>query len=275
VAAFPASTGSEALPDASPEEILQPAAVPFGVGEYLEFSVSYNIIRAGTATLSVEGVEEIDGHECYKIVSTAQSNGFVSTFFEVRDHVQSLMDVRGLFTRKFEKHLREGKYSKDEMVSIDNCAGLAYYDDGDTVEVRRSSQDALSALYFVRTLDLDVGKMVVFPSHSGKKNYPMRVRVLGKEKIKTPAGKFSCIVVEPRLKSEGIFKHKGRLTVWLSDDDKRIPVRMKSQVTIGAITATLVKWKAGHPYVSPAAAGAGPHGAGKTRETSDQILGVW
>jgi hypothetical protein len=254
--------GSEAPDDSCAPAVREPAPVPFGVGEYLEFSVSYNIIRAGTATLSVEGIEEIAGHRCYKLVSTARSNGFVSTFFEVRDRVESLMDVHGLFSRKFEKHLKEGGYTKDEAVWIDHCAGLAYYGDGDTVGVRRSSQDALSALYFVRTLDLQVGNMVVFPSHSGKKNYPMRVRVLGKEKIKTPVGHFNCIVVEPRLKSEGIFKHKGRLIVWLSDDERRIPVRMKSQVTIGSITASLVDWKAGSPLASGASAATQSEGAG-------------
>jgi len=252
----------EASADSCAPEVREPAVVPFGVGEYLEFSVSYNIIRAGTATLSVEGIEEVAGHRCYKLVSTARSNSFVSTFFEVRDRVESLMDVHGLFSRKFEKHLKEGGYTKDEAVWIDHCAGLAYYDDGDTVGVRRSSQDALSALYFVRTLDLEVGNMVVFPSHSGKKNYPMRVRILGKEKIKTPVGHFDCIVVEPRLKSEGIFKHKGRLIVWLSDDERRIPVRMKSQVTIGSITASLVDWRAGSQPGSGASAEAQSEGAG-------------
>lgn len=269
VGAFPSSSEGEAVLDATPAEVPEPAAVPFGVGEYLEFSVSYNIIRAGTATLSVDGIEEIDGHACYKIVSTARSNGFVSTFFEVRDNVQSLMDVRGLFTRKFERHLREGKYVKDEVVLIDYGAGLAYYDDGDTVEVRSSSQDALSSLYFVRTLKLDVGEMVAFPNHTGKKNYPMRVRVLGRERIKTPAGRFDCLVVEPRLKSAGIFKHKGKLTVWLSDDAKRIPVQMKSQVTIGSITATLVKWKAGRPPASLPVAGEGAHGKSRSADKSE------
>ena len=262
VEAYEGPTVSEAEADSCAPVVREPAAVPFGVGEYLEFSVSYNIIRAGTATLSVEGVEEVAGHRCYRIASTARSNSFVSTFFEVRDRVESLMDVHGLFSRKFEKHLKEGNYTKDELVWIDHCAGLAYYDDGDTVEVRRSSQDALSALYYVRTLNLEVGEMVVFPSHSGKKNYPMRVRVLGKERIKTPVGRFNCIVVEPRLKSEGIFKHKGRLIVWLSDDERRIPVRMKSQVTIGSITASLVEWKAGRPIASRAAPGTEPRGAG-------------
>lgn len=232
---------------------------PFGVGEFLEFSVNYNVIRAGEATLSVEGIEEFDGHDCYKIVSTAATNSIVSTFFKVRDRVESLMDVCSLYSRKFEKHLSEGNYTKDEIVRMDHETGLAYYADGDTVEILRSTQDALSSLYFVRTLDLKIGTLVAFPNHSGKKNYPLRVRVLGRERIKTPAGRFNCIVVEPRLKSEGIFKHKGRLTVWLSDDEMRLPVKMKSQIAIGAITAELVGWKEGVRLgAARAAGGTGP-----------------
>jgi hypothetical protein len=247
VAAFQVPSEDDAAPDAALVETVEPSVVPFGVGEYLEFSVSYNVIQAGTATLSVDAIEEIGGHECYRLVSTTRSNGFVSTFFEVKDDVQSFMDVHGLFSRKFERHLREGDYVKDEVVYIEEEAGMAYYDDGDTVDVQPSSQDALSALYFVRTLDLKVGTTVAFPNHTGKKNYPMRVLVLGKEKIKTPAGRFTCIVVEPRLKAAGIFKHKGKLTVWISDDERRIPVMMKSKVTIGAITATLTRWRPGRP----------------------------
>ncbi len=250
-----AAAGGEDTTDESPWAA--PGAVPFGVGEHLEFSVNYNVLRAGTATLSVESVEDYDGHDCYKLVSTASSNSVVSTFFEVRDRVESLMDVKGLFSRRFEKHLKEGGYVKDEEIHFDYAARLAYYTDGDTVEILQSTQDALSALYFARTLDLEVGKLVAFPEHAGKKNYPLRVRVLGKERIRTPAGKFNCIVVEPRMKSEGIFKHKGRLTVWLTDDDRRMPVQMKSQIVIGAITAELVRWRPGRRLeTSPAADGA-------------------
>lgn len=239
----------------------QLASVPFGVGEYLEFAVNYNVINAGTATMSVVGVERIDGHFCYKIVTTARSNSVISTFFEVRDRVESFMDVGGLFSRRFEKHLKEGKYLKDELVQIDQCKRLAFYADGDTAEIIPKTQDALSSLYYVRTLELEVGKLVSFPNHSGKKNYPMRVRILGREKIKTRAGKFNCIVVEPRMKSEGIFKHKGRLTVWLTDDDRRMPVKMKSSVTIGSITAELVKWRSGRPLTELPGVGDEPAGS--------------
>lgn len=251
--AFPVLTASEEGGDPADPATQQPAHVPFGVGEYLEYSVNYNVLRAGTATMSVEEIVQVDGHACYKIVSTARSNSVISTFFEVRDRVESLMDMRGLFSRRFEKHLHEGKYIKDEVVRIDQAAGLAYYADGDTVEILPSTQDALSSLYFVRTLDLEIGRLVAFPNHSGKKNYPLRVRVMGKEKIKTRAGRFSCIVVEPRLKGEGIFKHKGRLTVWLTDDERRLPVKMKSQIKIGAITAELVRWKRGGAHAAVSA----------------------
>lgn len=238
--------------------MVAPSRVPFGVGEYLEFSVNYNVLRAGTATMSVVGIEQIDGHDCYKIVTTARSSSIVSTFFEVRDRVESFMDVTGLYSRKFEKHLHEGDYVKDELVDIDQCARLAFYADGDTVETVAETQDALSSLYFVRTLELEVGSLVAFPSHSGKKNYPMRVRVLGREKVKTRAGRFNCLVVEPRMKAEGIFKHKGRLTIWLTDDEMRIPVKMKSSVTIGSITAELVSWKRGGALVEVPDSGQAP-----------------
>ncbi len=266
-AAFPISSAEEEDEGTAGAASPGPAPVPFGVGEHLEFSVNYNVLNAGTATLSVAAVEQIDGHDCYRLVSTARSNSIVSTFFKVRDRVESFMDVGGLFSRKFEKHLREGSYEKDEIVHMDHCAGLAYYADGDTAEIMRWTQDALSSLYYVRTLDLEVGGLVAFPNHSGKKNYPLRVRVLGRERLKTRAGRFDCLVVEPRLKSEGIFKHEGRLTVWLTDDEMRMPVRMKTQIKIGSITADLTGWTRGERLDVARAAGrtapcGGPAGAG-------------
>lgn len=216
----------------------------FGVGERLEFSISYGPIVAGNAVMEIKEITRYNNHKCFRLVSTAKSNKFFSLFFKVDDRVESLMDVYGLFSLHFEKHLREGKYRTDRYVDFDQKQHLAFAD-GDTIPVQEYVQDALSSLYYVRTLNLQVGNSVFVENHSDKKNYSLEVRVLKREKVRVPAGEFDCLVIEPMLRASGIFKHKGKLTVWLTDDQFKIPVLMKSKVAVGSIASKLKKYTLG------------------------------
>jgi hypothetical protein len=216
----------------------------FGVGERLEFSISYGPISAGSATMEVKDITRYNNHKCFRLVSTARSNKFFSFFFKVDDKVESLMDVYGLYSLHFEKHLREGKYRADKYIDFDQKNHLAFAD-GDTIPIKEYVQDALSSLYYVRTLSLEVGNSVFMEHHSDRKNYSLEVKVLRREKVKVPAGEFDCLVVEPMLQASGIFKHAGRLTVWLTNDKFKIPVLMKSKVAVGSIASKLEKYTMG------------------------------
>jgi hypothetical protein len=216
----------------------------FGVGERLEFSISYGPIVAGTAVMEVKEITRYNDHKCFRLVSTAKSNKLFSVFFKVDDRVESLMDVYGLFSLRFEKHLREGKYRADKYVDFDHSQHLAFAD-GDTIPVKEYVQDALSSLYYVRTFNLHPGNSIFVENHSDKKNYSLEVKVLRREKVRVPAGEFDCLVVEPMLRASGIFKHKGKLTVWLTDDRFRIPVLMKSKVAVGSIASKLKNYTLG------------------------------
>jgi hypothetical protein len=90
-----------------------------------------------------------------------------------------------------------------------------------------------------------VGGSVVFDYHASRKSQPLEVRVLGRQRVDTPAGRFDCIAVEPILKAGGIFANKGRLVIWLTDDARRMPVMMKSKVTVGSISVMLLEVKPG------------------------------
>ena len=218
----------------------------FGVGERLEFSVGYGVIKAGTAVMEIPEIVKLDGRKCYHIVSTAKSNKFFSVFFKVDDKVESFMDVHGLFSLRYDKHLREGKFKADISMIFDQENHLAIYNSGkDTFEVAEYAQDVLSAFYFVRTQELTVGKSIFVDNHTDKKNYPLEVKVLRKERVKVDAGEFDCVVVEPLLKTPGIFKQKGSLTIWLTDDETKMPVLMKSKVIIGSISTELISYKLG------------------------------
>ncbi len=218
----------------------------FGVGERFEFSVGYGVIKAGTAVMEIPEIVKLDGRKCYHIVSSARSNKFFSVFFKVDDRVESFMDVHGLYSLRYDKHLREGKFTADVSMVFDQHNNLAIYNAGeDTFEVAEYVQDVLSAFYFVRTQKLTVGKSIFVDNHTDRKNYPMEVKVLRKEKVKVEAGEFDCLVVEPILQTPGIFEQKGSLTVWLTDDEVKMPVLMKSKVIVGSISTELTGYTRG------------------------------
>jgi len=194
--------------------------------------------------MSVPEIMDYKGKKCFKIVSTAESSKFFSTFFKVQDRVESYMDTGGLYTLHFEKHLKEGKFRANRFVDFDQEKHIAV-EGNDTMQVPHFVQDVLSAFYYIRTQNLEIGKSLFVDNHTDKKNYPLEVKVLRKEKIEVEAGTFECLVVEPILQSSAIFKQEGSLTVWLTNDHIKMPVLMKSKVVIGSIATELKEYHLG------------------------------
>jgi hypothetical protein len=221
--------------------------LPFGPGESLRFSIEYGLIKAGSAWLEVAGMENYKGRPCYHLVSRAESNDLMSKIYKVRDRIDSLIDAEGLYSYRYKKHLREGTYKKDFDALYDPSAGKVRYADGKTFDMEQWSKDGLAAFYFVRHVPLEVGKDIVVPHHSDQESGSIVVKVYRKESIEVPAGKFNCIVIEPVMSAGGIFKNSGSMTIWVTDDARRIPVLMKSKIPVGSIDAVLQEWKPGKP----------------------------
>lgn len=226
----------------------------FGVGEKLVYDIKYGMVKAGTAVMSIPDTQWVAGRPVYRVRTTAKSTPFITTFYRVRDTVQTFIDIEGIFPWYFEKHLHEGGYHADRTITYDQRNHRAIYFKGrlkkgryktkvDTADIPPFVQGVLSSLYYVRTQPLKVGQALRVMAYGDGRLYPMTVKVLRKEKVKVRAGKFRCIVVEPMLQSEGIFKQDGRLRVWLTDDERRLPVLMKSKVKIGSIDCRLRKYK--------------------------------
>ena len=234
--------GGERIAALRPDGIVGPP--PFGVGERFVFDIKYGFVSAGTAVLGIPDLVRERGRECYRILSVAESNAFFSVFFRVRDVAESRVDARELVPLRFEKHLREGDFRADDVIVFDHDRHIAIYPrkgKDRLVPLALDAQDILSSLYYVRMMDLKVGQRVFIENHADKKNYPLEIRVLGKERIEVPAGEFDCIVVEPKMRTAGLFRHRGALTVWLTDDRLHLPVLMKSKVVIGSISAVLIE----------------------------------
>jgi hypothetical protein len=252
-AADPDTTEATAAPDTSSdyvggsyvdeEERKRFAKVPWKIGEYFQFSIDWNGLNGGSSLMQVQNIQTVDGKRCYRVVTKAESNSFVSRFYKVRDRAESSVDAESLYSRRFVKRLREGGYKKDIDVRFDHETGKARYSNGKEYDVAAGIHDVLSAFYYVRTKALPDGATLIVPTHDNEKSYEMEVQVLRREKAEVPAGKFSCVVVEPKLKSEGIFKSKGSILVWLTDDERRIPVMVKSKVPVGSISVRLTDYR--------------------------------
>jgi hypothetical protein len=246
-AAPPAGLGDEPeLPDSASftrsEAVLDtvPAVPePFRAGESLRFSVQYGFIHAGSAWLEVPELADWNGRAAWRLVARAESNGFFDRIYKVRNRIESLWDHEERFSWRYFEDRHEGKYTANDTIVFEPDSLRMRYKNGQTYPVTGPVQDALSSFYLTRFRALPIGGAITFDYHASRKTAPMEVRVLGRQKVKTPAGKFQCVVVEPLLRAGGIFKNKGRLVIWLTDDERRIPVQMKSKVMIGSIKVVL------------------------------------
>jgi len=224
----------------------------WGPGERLVFSVEYGILKAGTATLSVTGPVDHEGLLGYRITAEASSNPAFSSFFEVRDVNEALLDIVQLHSLTYMKSLQEGEYSNSEEMYFDQEEGFAYYpeeEDPDkaVIAIPPHALDVLSAFFFARTQELEPGNDFCIDVHVDNGNYPLEVKVLERGSIRTRAGTFDCIQLQPVLRGEGLFNQQGEIFIWVTDDERHIPVLMSASIVIGEITCILEDYTLGTP----------------------------
>lgn len=214
----------------------------FGFGERLEYDVGYKFITAGTAVFSI-GKEAVQraGRPCYDIRFEVNSLKSLDFLYRVRDRYRTLVDVDGVFPWAFQQSIREGGFSKDFSATFDHTSKTAKTTEG-TFSIPQFVHDIVSAFYFVRSVDLRLyksGQILYLQNFFDRATHDLAVKVHGRQQVEVDAGVFNCIVVEPVIKSGSLFKYEGKLLLWLSDDDRRIPVKVSTKVAIGSIDAKL------------------------------------
>lgn len=222
-----------------------PASAHFKVGERLTYALKWGIIAAGTAVLEVAERQTLAGRPVVKLVHTARSNEFISTFYPVNNRVESLLDEEAGYPHHLLFKRREGRRKNDIEVAFDQAAHRATVTkDGstETMEVPPGVQDTLSVLYFCRTLpSLAVGSSTIIYVNHDKKNYRLELKIEGAERLKGPLGEFDTIRILAIMPFKGLFLNEGNIRVWVTNDAARIPVLMKSKVLIGSISAILTR----------------------------------
>ena len=230
---------------------IKPRIEALRAGEILTYAVSWSeIVTAGIAVMEIKEGTLPDGKQVLRFIVTTHSKGLVDKFYRVNDRLESVFDPKIMQSLKLSLNASHGKKKRRRELVFDHekktVISRLNDDPPETIIIPDQVQDALSSLYYLRTRDdLIVGKTIVIPVHDSGKNWSVEVQILGRDKVTTSAGKFTTIKVRTFPKYEGVFMSKGEIFVWFTDDSRKIPVLMKSTISIGSIVSTLAKIEPG------------------------------
>ncbi len=215
----------------------------FTKGETLVYEIVWGPFKAGYVILT----SELDPQSgLIRLGGKAVSNNFVSAFYKMRDYVISWVDADGLYPHFFEQHLREGKYKMDGYILYDNNAEKVFVQEKKFREFKapKFTHDYISILYYVRSMPLVQGDAFKVDMFIHSKVHPIQFKVTEKKSIEVEAGTFKCIKVEPKLAGEGrAFDKKDKMEVWITNDEDKLPILIKSKIKVGSITAKLIHYE--------------------------------
>ncbi len=222
-----------------------PARVPFGVGERLEYDVKFGFpllpaVHVGSGAMEVSGIDTVRGRETWHTAFSVRGGVKV---YHVDDRYESWFDTHTLSSLRYLQDINEGNYDRQRRYEIFPDRRQFVLDSQPPEPSVDRPLDEGSFLYFLRTIVLAVGKDTSFDNYFRPERNPVRIRVLRKEKIRVPAGEFNAIVVQPVIVSSRIFSEGGRAEVWLSDDDNRIMLQMKSKLPFGSLNLYLKSYR--------------------------------
>nr|WP_238474540.1 DUF3108 domain-containing protein [Maribacter algarum] len=220
----------------------------FEPGEWLKFRMHYGFLNASYATLQVKS-DKINGIPVYHVVGHGETSGFASIFFKVDDTYESYFDKEDGKPYKFVRNINEGGYTKDIEIDFDHEEQKAVLNDKKNkkkqdIKLQDSVQDLISAFYYLRNNydadSLEVGKsikMKMLYDDDGIFNF--KLKYMGPEVLKTKYGKVKCHKFRPYVQSGRVFKEQESLSLWVSADDNKIPIRISADLAVGAIKADL------------------------------------
>jgi len=223
----------------------------FDNGERLKFRLSYSsFLTAGYATLEVKN-DFLKNKDVFHIVGKGKTSGMISWFFKVKDRYETYMYKENLLPYRFIRNIDEGGYTKNKEIYFDHKVKKALVINKKkktqkTYNTKESVQDLLSSLYYLRNKDvssLKTGDQLTLNMFFDEENVPMKLKFLGRESIKTKFGKINTLKFRPLVQSGRVFKEEESVTVWVSDDVNKIPLRIKASLAVGSLRADLHSYK--------------------------------
>ena len=220
-------------------------------GEFLKYRVYYDSwmtsnLTAGYGTMQIDtGLVMTNGRETYHITVTGNSAGLFTLFYKVRDRFETFMDCEGMMPLKFIRRTHEGSYRRDDDVTFDQVRHIAQ-SRRDTEVIPPYTHDIVSAFYFVRTLNFDTAEIndaYYLDFFLDDSIYHSEIIFLGREWVDTGFGEIYCMKFKPRVAVGDIFQEPYPMELWVSDDQNKIPVLMRSAVFIGSVKIELIEYR--------------------------------
>lgn len=230
----------------------------YSAGEWFKFRVHYGFVTAGYATLEVKDAT-YKGRSVHHVKGFGETVGLSKLFFKVKDDYQSYIDKKSNLPLHFVRDIYEGGYTKDVRVDFNHLINKATVKDRKRDEtkifsIEEKTQDMISAFYYLRNyIDVNTikeGDVVEMNMFFDDENFKFQMKFLGKEQLNTKYGKTSTLVFRPYVQSGRVFREQESLTVWISDDENKIPLLIKAELAVGSLKATLVEYKGlTHPFI--------------------------
>ena len=215
------------------------------VGEHLVFDVSWMGVPVGVGTLEVREMVTIGGRRAYHVVAIAETNDFLSRLYPIHDEVHSFIDAEKFYSLEFSKEIQEGRYRADEKMTYDYKKGKVFYESlwnksKKEFELFSGVQDFLSAFYWFRVQPVVVGKSLHTTVNSEAENWDLELDVLRYEIKEFKDGRaIPTILIEPKTRLKGMLYQRGRVWVYFSADQKRLPVWVTLRTPFGPVSGVL------------------------------------
>jgi hypothetical protein len=228
-------------------------ALPFQVGEKITYQLKWGLIPAGTVVLEVLPLTTMAGQPARHFRMTTRSSGFIDTFYKVRGVVEGYTDLALHHSLHYEKRQREGSSNRHVTVAFDGTGLTAQYHNRlkqgprAAIAVAEGTFDPFSVVYFCRLFDFAKLTVLERPISDGKKMAMGRVDNRGQQTIMINDTAFDTFLIEPDIKDVGgVFQKSTDATIliWLSADDRRLPVKLQSKVIVGSFTAEMISYQA-------------------------------
>ncbi len=223
----------------------------FDVGEWFRFRIHYGFINAGFATLEVKEAS-INNKKVFHVIGRGYTSGMSRFFFKVNDLYESYIDKETSNPYQFVRKINEGGYTKNQEGFFDSQENKVLvkdykYKTEKKIIVPKNVQDILSSFYYLRNYPnidkINIGESITIDMFMDDETTKFRLKYLGREDITTKFGVVSTMIFRPLVQSGRIFKEEESVTVWISDDENRLPVRIKANLVVGSIKADLENFK--------------------------------
>ena len=231
----------------------RPIRDPFRIGEKVVLSVRYFTAQAGELTLEIRPPVEVNGRKSYRWLTGLKTTGIFSSFYSVDDWAETLVDYETLAPSIYNLHVKESGQLKNGRGYFDSKTLKGVYIEKKYSEekgheekkhewqVLPYAQNVFSAAYYMRIFSFEVGKEYKFTVANEEKNLMFRGKALRKEHVETDAGEFNTIVIKPEFEIGGVFKPVGDIFFWLTDDDRKLIVRIESKIKIGTLVMEAIQ----------------------------------